>query len=275
MIPKETTKRVDSNQQFSASFHLETTNIINVPPLQAVPNDNSSELCQSLKKLLVEWMETSSWTGPPLILRTTNKIRRIFWLFMFLLFMGSTIYMLYYLIEQYVAYTEVTSTSIRSDAVTQFPTITICSLNPYFLDELTPPYIFEQLNNYSFYSQNFFDFNGTEDTLNNTFAPVRLQKLIASAKYSEYNRMYRLAEELGWDSLLRMFQSKILSCSFMGVSCNLLSDFKISLNMDNMFCFKFNSEKQSIKASAKADPLNGFQLRLYLGAYNDLVIYVT
>jgi hypothetical protein len=196
----------------------------------------------------------------------------VFWIIVFLACIAGTIYLIYYSVNTYVQYSEVTSTSIKYDAVTQFPTITICSLNPYFLDALTPTSTFEQLNNYSFYSQNFYGFNGSDVTLNNTLAPVRLQDLVASVKYSEYNRMYQLSQQLGPANLLAMFRTKILSCTYMGVSCNLQSDFQLYTNIDNLFCFKFNNDVNNIKTSAKAGPSNSLQLRLFLGSSRKLVI---
>ena len=88
-----------------------------------------SRLHIALKKHILEWMLVSTWSGPGIIIRVKNILRKIYWTIIFLLCMAATIYVMVETVNAYMKYGEVTSISATSDGVTDFPTVKII----YFL----------------------------------------------------------------------------------------------------------------------------------------------
>jgi len=77
----------------------------------------------ALKKHILEWMLVSTWSGPGIIIRVKNVIRKIYWSLIFLLCMAATIYVLVLTVNSYLQYGEVASITVMSDAPTIFPTV--------------------------------------------------------------------------------------------------------------------------------------------------------
>ena len=222
---------------------------------------NCQSISELLRKLTLEWITLSSWTGPSKILRAKNLFQKFVWIFVFFLFMAATFYVLAVNINEYRSYTEVTTIGFVWQAPVQFPTITICNLNPFFIKILTSQYTYEQLNKYSYYS-NFFGLNRSNS--NDFFDFVNYQKLLAAVKYNLSQAMYLAAQTHGLNSLITYFQSKTLSCSFLGEPCNFQSDFSIYTETENLFCFKYNSNITNPKKINKAGIANAFQFSYFL-----------
>ena len=85
--------------------------------------ESTPPLCQALRKHILEWMKVSSWSGPGIIIRVKNVLRKIYWTIIFLLCMVATIYILVLTVNAYLLYGEVISVSVLSDTPTNFPTV--------------------------------------------------------------------------------------------------------------------------------------------------------
>ena len=77
----------------------------------------------ALRKHILEWMKVSSWSGPGIIVRVKNVLRKIYWTIIFFLCMVATIYILVLTVNAYLLYSEVISISVMSDTPTNFPTV--------------------------------------------------------------------------------------------------------------------------------------------------------
>jgi hypothetical protein len=218
-------------------------------------------LHKRLLYLLSRWMQNTTWNGPGTIHRSKKWPQKIFWILIFLILLAATVYACTATIQTYFQYGETTSIQIRFDLPAEFPTVTICNLNPFFLDILTPKNFVDQINNYSSYS------NG-DINLNNSLESVRFQKHVAHIKYKEFPALYQLGKQLGDSSLIDSFKSRVLSCDYVGSPCEFHSDFQVFPLMDYLFCFKFNSNVSSIKKIGKNGRLNGFQFSFFLGDAN-------
>ena len=236
-------------------------------------HENGKNL-QSLYRLLTtmteEWMTFSSWTGPSKILRTKNLIQKIIWIFLFFLFMGATIYVMVLTTNAYFSYNELISFGFVWNVPAQFPVITICNLNPFFLKNLISPTSYQQLNNYSYYINSF----GVEQlnvNSNNNFEIGNYQKILAAVKYNLSQTMYLAAQAQGLNSLISYFKSKTLSCSFLGEPCDFQNDFSVYTETENLFCFKYNSNISNTKNISKAGLANSFQFSFFLDSTSEVL----
>ena len=92
-------------------------------PGQKKADSKANHLHIALKKHILEWMLVSTWSGPGIIIRVKNIIRKIYWTILFLLCMAATLYVMILTVNAYMEYSEVTSISSTIDDPTFFPTV--------------------------------------------------------------------------------------------------------------------------------------------------------
>ena len=80
-------------------------------------------LLVSLKTHFLQWMLVSTWTGPGIIIRVKNVVRKIYWTMLFFICLAATIYIIVLTVNNYMQYGEVTTISVTYDATTVFPTV--------------------------------------------------------------------------------------------------------------------------------------------------------
>ena len=217
-----------------------------------------------LKSIREEWMTFSDIAGPAKILRSNNVFQKHFWIILLIFLFGLTIYYMIIIVNAYLAYSQVTSISYIWSVPVTFPVITICNLNPFFIENLSSPYSNQQINNYSNYS-NYFGFNLSDIDSNSFSDLVNYQRLFAAVKYNLSQTMYLAAQTQGLNHLISYFESKTLSCSFLGEPCNFQNDFTVYSDTENLFCFKYNSNLTNPKTISNAGLANGFQFTYFLG----------
>jgi len=84
-----------------------------------------------LKKRFVEWSSSSTSHGYPNIFRTDKWLIKIMWFLFILLSTGFCFYMVTKSVMDYLNHDVVTKIRVFNEAPIEFPTITICNLNPF------------------------------------------------------------------------------------------------------------------------------------------------
>ena len=247
---------------------LKRSSIVNEETHENVKN--LKNIWRLLRTMMEEWMTFTNWTGPSKILRTKFMFQRIIWIFLFFSFMGATIYVMVLTTTSYLSYSELTSIEFVWNVPVQFPTITICNLNPFFIKDLISSFSYQQLNNYSYYI-NSFGFNQSNVNSNIYFEMANYQKLFAAVKYNLSQTMYLAAQTQGLNSLISYFKSKTLSCSFLGEPCDFQNDFSVYTETENLFCFKYNSNISNTKNISKAGLANSFQFSFFLDSTSEVL----
>jgi hypothetical protein len=222
---------------------------------------HDKNLRDQFKELFIDWMSFTTIHGISRILDAQGFLLKLIWFIFYIGGLLGTLYLLITTIQIYFEFNEVTSTQIVNDLPAQFPTITICNLNPFHINYLND-LEYDKLNNYFNYCNASYMNCFNSDNLNSTSEAIKFQKLIIGAK----NR-YFLEQLTASDSDPKLsFQEKILNCNFNGISCmDLANDFETFPTLDNYFCFKFNSNKTNIKSIGRGGPNNGLKFTFYLG----------
>ena len=104
----------------------------------SVATKSVKSLREELSELIADWMAFTTIHGLSRILNAKYVALKLMWLVCFLMGMGITIYLIATTIQVYFEYNEITNTQIVSDLPSQFPTVTVCNLNPYFVSYLWP-----------------------------------------------------------------------------------------------------------------------------------------
>ena len=89
---------------------------------------------EEMKYLFNDWLSFTDIHGIPRIMKSKYMILRIIWLLSFITGLIATIYLLITTIIVYYQYNEITNTQIISDLPSQFPTVTICNLNQFYVN---------------------------------------------------------------------------------------------------------------------------------------------
>ena len=161
-----------------------------------------------LKKCVTKWMKVTAWNGFANILRAKTIFRKILWIILCLFLLGLTIYLLTITVLGYMDSSTI-AISLITELPAQFPTLTICSLNPFFLSDKES--LLSKLNNYSYYAENYID--GNAINLNNTSEALRLQKLMAAIKYEEFQKSIGSFSN---QDMLNKFKDSTIGCKFLG-----------------------------------------------------------
>ena len=142
--------------------------------------------------------------GIPNILQSANKLMQTLWSIVFVVFCGFCLYLINGSCHEYGEFRVTTSYRLNSEIRSIFPTVTLCSLNPWnsqsVVDELL---------------------NGTYDIID--FNQITFYSLAQM----EYIHKNKTGSYLTYEEKRRMFDFEgfIVSCFFQKKACN-LSDFR-------------------------------------------------
>ena len=258
----ENPPKTDGNQLF--------TNKI----LTSITNEKNQRLAKELKNTIASHLETTSGHGCPNLIRTKYWSVRIMWIILLFVASGASAYLVTRAIKSYLRYDVATKISTVKEIPTQFPTITICNLNPLikgkkefkkylqsikktqFLDEeyLASQYEFEANNTeeyYDYYDEKAFKQNNNETTK----SPLDVYKEI---KLRFFNFVFTQLNEKTKRSLGYDLEHMLISCSFNKRECSAV-DFNWHFSYEYGNCFSFNTgvnetndERVKLKESKRA-----------------------
>jgi hypothetical protein len=137
---------------------------------------------EQIKELLVEWCSSSTSHGIPNIVRTENWSVKILWSIFVLLSTAFCAFMVTRAVLDYLKNDVVTKIRVYKEIPAEFPTITICNINP-----LTSVYVNERWNqNY----ENWFK----QSTLNYEYYFYINKKYINNGKINIFLETHNIAK---------------------------------------------------------------------------------
>lgn len=218
-----------------------------------------------IKEKFVELSSSSTSHGYPNMFRTKYWSVRVMWLIFFLAATGFCAFMIYRSLNDYLSFDVVTEIRGFSEIPTDYPTITLCNLNPMISKasyKLITKYLKKNITlDLSLNAKNLT--NSVTDTISKSYedllsAKVRSLNDAMNPTYGDANKKL-LGVPLG---------QFMLYCKYNGKLCN-ESDFSWIYSYEYGNCYQFNSGKDSnmldaeIKKSYVTGNRNGLYLELY------------
>jgi hypothetical protein len=203
---------------------------------------------EELKKRFVEWSSSSTSHGYPNIFRTDKWGIRIMWLFFLLVSTGFCFYMVTRSIMDFLGYEVVTKIRVFNEVPIEFPTITICNINPFTTSA-----------SLELFNQTFNNVKGSYSNDSDEVEDV-FDRFLLAAKNPSYGDENRKA-------LSPKLNDMVIDCEFSKNNCN-LSEFEWFYMVDYANCFRFNAglgENQKsipIKKSYRGGQLFGLKMML-------------
>jgi hypothetical protein len=222
----------------------------------------NEKIQDAVSEIIKEEMLLTSGVGIPNIFRNTNLFIRIPWIILWLASTGVTIYVMTQNVSDFLQYDVTTKTRSISQSSINFPTVTICNLDPFittasfkFLANLIKnKYTDEQIE----YVKDFYE-NSTDEALVNGFITWPFDDLEPSALYAAFMSDDATKKSYGYN-----FSEFVLSCNYASKKCLNNTDFLWNYNHKYGNCWSFNSNKTKpifeSKIPGNNDPvLNIFQ----------------
>jgi hypothetical protein len=243
----------------------DTKKIVSVEKLElnSVPLD--IPLKHKIKHLLQEWILSSTSHGLPSVFRTDQLYLKAIWFFCFLLSTAACIYFIVSYIITYFQYGVTVSTTIETETPIDFPAITICNLNPFYVTRAIS-FVQETL------TRNNFTYLLTLSNLTTGQTAFSLSKTVLEVLRSDaatnpaYNATSR--KELGF-----YIDDMLVSCTYSGSECS-SSDFDFFQSYEYGNCYTFNSGSNSTKTISSAGPGHGLEIELFAGdPHSEIFIY--
>jgi hypothetical protein len=206
---------------------------------------------KKVKAKILEWAGTTTSHGYPNIFRTSLWEIRIMWLIFTLIATGLCAYMIAKSVLDYLNFEINTKIVIDKEIPSEFPTITICNLNPFYKNMSIPVLR-------GILSKNFSDF----EELSTDEFKIGLYKFLYLAKHPSTSDEQK--KKLG-PALSKM----LIYCSFIETNCS-LNDFSWKYLIDFGNCFRFNSgydlsdNKIAIKKVYKEGVWSALHMELYI-----------
>lgn len=234
------------------------------------------KLFELIKDEFEDWCSNSTSHGIPNVVKSKNMVLKISWLILFVLSSALCLYSVIPSVIKYLQFNENTGVQQMIDLPTEFPSVTICNLNPYsvLFDEFVESELEDSLylNDYDSYVNQIMYYLYQEDskfnlTLNNTKVNTRLNYIMTIRRnIIFFSFMTYIEKNLSRyeDLLLDKFLESIISCEFDGISCLNKSNFSILKSIQYSICFTFNGNKNHIKKIGRSGQNNGLNLKLYL-----------
>jgi len=179
-------------------------------------------ILKKIKAKIREWSERTTSHGYPNIFRSSFHEIRIMWLIFTLIATGLCAYMIVKSVMDYLNFEINTKIVIDKEIPSEFPTITICNLNPFYKNMSIPVLS-------GIFGKNFTEL---EDLSNDEFK-IGLYKFLYLANHHSTSDEQK--KKLG-PSLSKM----LIYCSFIETNCS-LNDFSWKYLIDFGNCFRFNS----------------------------------
>jgi hypothetical protein len=202
-----------------------------------------------LKALLNGWAGSSTIHGYSRIFQTDKWPLKILWL---LFSLGSTGFLAYLVsksIMDYLTHEVVTKIRVYNEVPLEFPTVTICNINPF--TKTAADNLFDEI-----LSQNGHSNTDDENILKEYFEDF-LVKAMNPSKTDDYRK-----------SLGPTLDEMLVDCDFSDISCTENSNFEWFYMIEYGNCFRFNSgkdfygNKTSIKKSYLPGKVYGLNLEL-------------
>ena len=183
----------------------------------------------NIREKFIDWSKSSSCHGYHRIFRVSRLSIRILWIISLIISSIFCVYMSSKSIMDYLNYDVVTKTRVHHELPTQFPTVTVCNINPFVTQ------------NASQFIRNIMAKELDLDVLNSTPSTGLL-------KYIEYAHVLALAErfkpefkEISRQSFGFLLEDILFRCEFDENDCLNQNSFS-KINTYSMGdCFQFNS----------------------------------
>ncbi len=234
------------------------------------------KLFELIKDEFEDWCSNSTSHGIPNVVKSKNTVLKISWLILFILSSALCLYSVVPSVIKYLQYNENTGVQQIIDLPTEFPSVTICNLNPYsvFFDEFVKEELkdINELKDYNTYTADFMnylygEYSKLNLTLNNTQSNARWNYISTIEKNINFFIFLNYIEEnitKYEDLIYKEFTESIISCEFNGISCQNKSDFKMLKSIQYSLCFTFNGDKNNVKKIGRTGQINGLNFRIYL-----------
>jgi len=230
---------------------------------KAAHKEKIKQLKIRLKEKVFEHLSTTHLHGLPHIVRSKYWYMKVFWIFWILLMFSISLWLIVLAYQSYFAYPVLTSIKKYVDMEQNFPTVTICNLEP-FLTKSASDYIEKSLpDNFNF-------------TVNSLEKLVEVRKSILDKLSANY---FTLAEKQSFGYLIN---ETLINCQFDGSLCsNTSEEFTWYYSYKYANCFAFNTGftylsdapnenstkyNRPIKRVSRAGADYGLSLELYAGS---------
>lgn len=212
---------------------------------------------QEIKNLVRECLESSTGHGISNIVRNQNWIIRSIWLFCFSISISYCVFNLTKSFIDYINFNVVTKVSYeRLDSI-EFPTVSFCNKNPFFVRK--PNMVNNLERNLKNQSKLYFDtlLNSSESTLE-SYITFSYSQSFETLKFKNFlNRVSFSIDDM------------LINCRFNSLKCT-KDDFELIFVSGIGNCFKFNSGKKGkILKSSIPGQKNGLLLEIFTGYLNE------
>ena len=205
-----------------------------------------------IKNTFKDWCEASSAHAIPNIARSKHVFFKILFLISFLTSTSYCIYSITKSIKKYSQHDTVTSMKIIEEIPTNFPAISLCSLNT--LNKVSSKNYIENVlfkNN-----RTVIDSNVYGDNIFDYFDDLTQ---ILTSSISQYSQNQELRRLLGFE-----LSDMLITCNFNWLNCS-SNDFKYFFHPIYGNCFTFNSEEIGVRRVTIPGPDYGLVLEIFLG----------
>jgi hypothetical protein len=113
-------------------------------------------LLNELKDRVATQLETTTGHGCPNLIRTKYWSVRIMWIILVLIATGASCYLVFRAINSYLKYEVTTQISTVKEIPTQFPTVSICNINPLIKGKEALTNYLVSINKTEFLNQHLF-----------------------------------------------------------------------------------------------------------------------
>jgi len=213
---------------------------------------------KDLKNLFFKSAESSTAHGFPNIIKNEQLPIKFVWIFFTLISTGLCSYMVSKSILDYLNHDVVTKIRIENEVPIEFPTITICNLNPFYKNKTFDFYK-------QYFGENFTSFEQLDEE---------------DYRIGVFNVMNEIKNPIFTDEQRKLvgpsIEKMLVRCEIMEMKCT-ADDFSWFYIMDFGNCFRFNSgfelsgKRTKIKKVNKAGTWSAFKVDLFLENSNDLI----
>jgi hypothetical protein len=217
----------------------------------------------AVKATLVEYCLNVKFDGLGKVFSYENKLLKLLWLSIFLLFSGLTAWLVALNIADYFTYEIITKIEVVNERPATFPTLTICDNNP-FPDKEGEKIMFNVMN--ELYGK---DIENSSSFIDNY---LRIKNVTEVSKLKAWSSLTTDTKKLQLSKTL----SSIRVCKFNKVDCDLKNDMNPYYSYDYGNCLQFNGESNHLKNSLMEGVEYGFQVlidELFLTLYGSINKY--
>jgi hypothetical protein len=216
---------------------------------------NSLKQKMKFRDVLRDWASSSTSHGIPRIASSNYTIIKIIWTVFFIIALGASFMTLKKTFENYFSYPVVTQIKRKTMPSTEFPTVTICSQNPF------------KINNLDSESKIYFEniLNIRLQNLNQMDQPQLGPVLMSLDQMSKSHIAEKIFDIKNRKHLSNSLNETLISCTFNIQECTAKDFDELYINAYG-FCYQFNAGKNKPKKSiTNPGKITGLMLDLYAG----------